>query len=991
MIPLISKNATVSRRIYLQNKIDLIDFSEPCALSHVSLDGGLSEAYLTELKEDIVSVGDMALTLKAAELEGGDACHDMSFTYSFDRPIDMRDTPTLTFAFSSYGGDRDSQYFSNVKENMYFVEKPDPLLISESYITLTLISGSESISSTAKLTDYGFNRILMNFSGQSVLKSVEKISFRYEIFEKAKDWQRIMKLDTVSAGMEVDLCLHGSGMERLFSASLADITHKNGVLHCECRRGAQITLPDLTDAANTVCDIFLPVKNTMLLRMDADVDELMLKVSFMTDGDTCQREENIKTFEVKGLTLGKTLFLDLSDCIGAHGTYTDKCRLTRMTLSVDRDCTLNIHKIAFEQEKPTRKTGGRFLSCTADKDDGTITFSIKADPSLCGCTVRVFDGFHDVTYDDKDTLTKLECVGVSEIGCDGCISMKAGLYRGNVTRICSSFIGSVEDKNGDWIPLENRISIENWKDICEGNPYSFDISGEEYDVTDSMFGAKGDGYSDDTRAIQVALDLCRENGGRVILPDTDGGKYGRRYVVTNLRIYSNTELYIAKNAVLWQSDDASLYSIPLRFGHNVSMTGVNWPANHSSGNYPLIYAFREENVKITGGGTVRMADIESRSVDGLFRFIGDNVCIGCKDRIHVVPIGLIECENIEVTDISIIRSSAPFMIVNTSKRLYVGNVTMDEAKCTGADGMWPCGSDGVVFERIMMNTNDDGICLSANYNDPRDMLWYYAYPGWDHGTHNLALRHSRLSCYTFTGSAISFCIWGTDSPDLSRAEVNDIELYDTCLEGRLSIGGWTDNPYYGISPFDGSETDDFSPVKNLKIHKCELRSPTGIDNLRITNLDSDCGLYSPSQFEYGDFKRRIAEQNEGWVTGLSNWSYSTREALCQIELYGKPCASLRKLRGKKCDMWQGLQLCRGKHTMRFAYKAGGEFIACVRDKNGELIADMPIYQTPNGYSKGKDWQTCTMEFSLAEDGLYRLGIEANDSTVVVYATDFTVD
>lgn len=984
-----SKNATVNRHLFLQNNKCLIDFSSENAFDGVSLGEGLSHVEPCPLPPDIVSEGKTALLAHAAELPDGEAAHKMVFTYTFDEVLDLSERPTLTFAFSAYGGERDSQYFANVKENMYFVEKPDPLLVSDSYLTVTLLSDLGQTSSTAKLTDYGFNRIFMNFSGQRAVSAVKGIRFCYEICERAEGWQRMIKLDTVRCGMEVDLNLHGCGMEKLFGSKNAMLKHENGVLSAACEAGACIELPDLTGAENTVCDIFVPIKNTLLLRMDADCDDITLTVSLRTEDDTEQRADNVKTFALTSMLGGRTLLLNLSDLPAAQGVYTDKKRLVHMSLRVAEKCKINIYKIAFEQEKPIRKTCGRFISCLADVENKTVELECELNELAERGRLRIFDGYLDVVDDTPETLSRLECVAECDVNGKGRIHLTCPLYRGKVSRICSQFIGVLELSDGEWLPFEDRTVIQNHTELCEGNPYAFTLPDKDYDVCD--FGACGDGYTDDTAAIQAALDECAKTGGRVILGDTDGGEYGRRYVVTNLRMHSNTELYIAKNAVLWQCDDATLYKTPLGFGHNVSMTGVNWPAYHSSGNYPLIYAFREEYIKITGGGTVRMADIGSRSRDGLFKFIGDNVCIGCKDRIHVVPIGLIECENTEISDIKIIRSSAPYIIVNTSRRLYVGNVILDEAKCTGADGLWPCGSDGVVFERIMMNTNDDGICLSANYNDPRDMLWYYAYPGWDHGTHNVVLRHSRLSCYTFTASAISFCIWGTDAPDLSRVQVDGIELYDTCLEGRLSIGGWTDNPYYGVTPFDGTELDDFSPVNNVRVFNCELRSPTGIDNLRITDLDSDCGLHSPSQFEYGDFKRRAAEQNEGWVTGLSNWSYSEPEAVRQIELYGTQCVTLRKLRGKRCNVWQGLYQRSGKHKMTFDYKCSGEFYAVAWDKNGNEICKKSFYQTPNGYSKGKEWQHGELELALESDDLYRFGIEAADSTVAVYATAFRMD
>lgn len=993
----VSRNAVAGRRLYLQHITTLLDFSRPGEADKVTAEQGICGIAVEPLAPDIVSEGTHCLRLLAGEESEGLACHTLCFTCRLEQAVDLRKTPTLTFTFSAYDGARDSQYFKNVKENMYFVERPDPQLISHSFLTVSLLGGGRTCDRTVQLTDYGFNRLFFNFSGEDILPSVEAIRFTYVIQEAAPGWQRVIKLDTVKAGMEVDFTLKGSGMEALFSGVNASLAHRDGVLTCVCGAGAQILFPDLTDGADTLCDVFLPVKNTLLLRMEADVPDLSLTVAFRTEADSDFTEENRKTFPLSGLTEPRTLFLNLSDCPGTQGKLGDPRRLTGLALCPDRPCTLRLYKISFEQEDPIRPTAGRFLSCTADPATDRIRLVCALDPALCGSELSVYDGFLDVIDEDEETLSALERVAVGTVPGDGHLTLTAPLHRGKVTRVCSQFIGAVRTPAGELLPLDGRATVQNWQAVCpEGNPYAFDLPEVDYVVTDPAFGAVGDGYTDDTGAIQAALDAAALTGGRVVLPGGDTPActpgYGRRYVVSNLRLPSRVELHIGEGAILWQSDDMSHYRILPRFGHNVSMTGVNWPANHSSGNYPLLYAFREDCVKVTGPGTIRMCDTESRSRDGHFRFIGDNVCIGCCDRMHTIPLGLVECRQVEVRDLTILRSSAPFMILNSLQQAYIANVVMDQAKCTGADGMWPCGSDGVRMTRIMMNNNDDGLCLSANYNDPRDMLWNFSYPGWDHGTHHLELSHARFSCYTFTASAISFCVWGTDAPDLSRAEVNDIHIFDTVLEGRLSIGGWLDNPYYGVFPFDCSETDDFSPIKNLHIHDCELRSPLGIQLLRITNFDNDLGCHSPSDFEYGDFNRRPAERNPGWVTGLSNWSYADRSTVEQVALYGENCATLRPCRGKDCDLWQGLFLTAGAHTMTFRYKAGGSFTAFVRDTQGRDIASADLTQAPGGYFKGRDWQSASLSFTAPADGLYRLGVAADPArTVAVYVTGFRMD
>ena len=128
----------------------------------------------------------------------------------------------------------------------------------------------------------------------------------------------------------------------------------------------------------------------------------------------------------------------------------------------------------------------------------------------------------------------------------------------------------------------------------------------------------------------------------------------------------------------------------------------------------MIYAFRKKNVKITGPGMLRMCDTESASEDGYFKYIGDNVCIGCCDRMHVCPVAIVDSDHFEISDLKIIRSSGVYININHNKNGFIGNVFMDESKCTGADGMWPLGSDGIKITRVILNKREDFIIISKS-------------------------------------------------------------------------------------------------------------------------------------------------------------------------------------------------------------------------------------------------------------------------------------
>ncbi len=978
----ISGNSLSNRRLYLKNTEVLIDFSVAEVLPHVSTEG-CARVSVQTLPPDLISVGTHGLRTVAAKERDGQFVHAQTVSYTFDAPMDLTARPMITFAHSAYDGERDSLYFKEVSENKYFVEKPDPLLVSQSYMTVTLVGEGREVSRTMQATNYGFNRYYANFAGEGVLSSVTAIRFTYTIDEAAEGWQGVCKLDTVKAGMAVDFTFGGGGMETLFEVENGKVTHRDGaVIYDFDADGSSLAFPDLTDGADTVCDVFLPIKNTVLLRLECPIDVLDVTLAFKTEEEDFYSPDKQKGFALTGLAEGATVYLNLSDHPKAMGRLTG----VKLIPHAKKTGTLTIRKLAFEQEKPIRPMSGDFVSCVADKEKGIITVTCSVRPEFIGLPVEIYEIFPHNIHENLDELTLL-AAGTAE----AVTKLSFPLYGERVSRISAWFLGVIRTPDGGFVCFDSRTKVENWQEICTANPYAFDLPHRDFVVTDPAFDARGDGFTNDTAAIQKALDAARDaGGGRVVIPG-DTSAMGKRYLVTNLRLYSYTELHIEENAILWQSDDLTHYSCLPRFGHNVAMTGINWPANHSSGNYPLLYAFREDKIKVTGPGTIRMCDTESRSEDGYFRFIGDNVCIGCCDRMHVCPVGIIECEDIEVTDLNIIRSSGVYMCLAGNKRGYFGSIYMDESKCTGADGMWPSGSDGMIFTRILLNNNDDGICMSSSYNDPRDMLWYYAYPGTVRGTKNVELSHSCFNCYTFTASAVSFCTWGTNAPDLERQEVKHIHIFDTILEGRLSLGGWTDNPYYGKFPFDGSETDDFSPVSHVSIHDCWLKSPAGL-GLRITDCDNDFGYRSPSDFEYGDFLRRPAERNPNWRVGLSNWGYDNPDGVGQTELYGVSCAYVKPMRGTPTNLWQGLYLTAGEHTMSFRYKAAGTFCAFVRKPYGEILATSPVAGTVGGYSEGHPWLEGSFTFTLPEDGLYHLGVEVDlRETVMAYVTDFHVD
>jgi len=113
----------------------------------------------------------------------------------------------------------------------------------------------------------------------------------------------------------------------------------------------------------------------------------------------------------------------------------------------------------------------------------------------------------------------------------------------------------------------------------------------EYDVT--RYGARPDGATDNTAAIQKAIDDCSaKGGGRVLVPG--GGKY----VTYTLSLKNNVDLHIDRGATLLGGED------PLKYP--LFETNAVWNAERAPrfNRRAMFYTVGQTNVAITGACTI---------------------------------------------------------------------------------------------------------------------------------------------------------------------------------------------------------------------------------------------------------------------------------------------------------------------------------------------------------------------------------------------------
>jgi hypothetical protein len=105
------------------------------------------------------------------------------------------------------------------------------------------------------------------------------------------------------------------------------------------------------------------------------------------------------------------------------------------------------------------------------------------------------------------------------------------------------------------------------------------------------FGAKGDGVTLDTTAVQAALDAAHASGGGIVIVPTGV------FVIGTVEMKSNVTLHLTAQGKLLGSADGKQYraaeAIPTRGEHTMG-----------DGNVGLIFAANAENIAIEGSGTI---------------------------------------------------------------------------------------------------------------------------------------------------------------------------------------------------------------------------------------------------------------------------------------------------------------------------------------------------------------------------------------------------
>ncbi len=318
------------------------------------------------------------------------------------------------------------------------------------------------------------------------------------------------------------------------------------------------------------------------------------------------------------------------------------------------------------------------------------------------------------------------------------------------------------------------------------------------------FGAVANGTSDARAAIQNAIEVCHAaGGGRVLVPA------GHYFCDGPLHIKSNVNLHLEKDALITFGVNPEKYT---------PLVKVRWEGTVCYNYSPLIYAYQQNNIAITGAGRLngqaerfwyawkRGNDGKNQDVDkptlrqmgndrvpeeqrifgnGFMDVNNDGVNDGDGQAHYLRPslVEFYECNNILLEDFT--AEGSPFWTIYPvfCKNITIRRLTIKKGT-TNDDGIDPDSCEDVLIEDCIIDTNDDPVSIKSG----RDQ------DAWNRpGSRNIIVRNCIVSCEVGNG----FCIGSEMSGGVENIFVENyiIKTTDNGINFKCNLdrGGFIKN------------------------------------------------------------------------------------------------------------------------------------------------------------------------------------------------------
>ena len=304
----------------------------------------------------------------------------------------------------------------------------------------------------------------------------------------------------------------------------------------------------------------------------------------------------------------------------------------------------------------------------------------------------------------------------------------------------------------------------------------------DFVITD--YGASTARDSDANPALRAAIRACHQaGGGRVIVPAGQWTSQGP------INLLSNVNLYLEANAAVEFAFDPNAY-LPVQL--------VRWQGIRCYSHSPLIYAYRQKNIAVTGSGTLngngyRWAPWSDRQRPDwllLQKMARTGVPVeqrifGQGHRLRPTFFEAYDCQNILLQGVTF--AGSPFWTLHP---VFCTNVTIQEVNVERGelndDGCDPDSCLNVLIEGCNFSTVDDNVSIKAGFNPDGEDL-----PGCE----NIVIQNCNCLSSTWSGLTIGSDIaGGVRNVFIQNCTVNHC-VNAHYIKARANWGGYVEKVY----------------------------------------------------------------------------------------------------------------------------------------------------------------------------------------------------
>jgi Glycosyl hydrolases family 28 len=242
----------------------------------------------------------------------------------------------------------------------------------------------------------------------------------------------------------------------------------------------------------------------------------------------------------------------------------------------------------------------------------------------------------------------------------------------------------------DGTPAEAKRKSDH-KPERKSAPPPADQGTKTYNVRD--FGAKGDGKTIDTPALQAAIDACNKDGGGTVLVPSG------TFVIGTTELKSNVTLHIAADGTLLGSADGKQY-------HAVDAIPLTGDTTLRDGNWALLFAVKQKNIRVEGPGTIDGQGAQFHSPQhGMLAPSG----LHGNQRPYFVL--LYQCEDVTVRNVSMINCAFHCIRPIESKRLHMENIYIHSRVNGNNDGFHFISCEYATVTNCVVLCGDDACAM----------------------------------------------------------------------------------------------------------------------------------------------------------------------------------------------------------------------------------------------------------------------------------------